>query len=282
MGQWRLVGEDTMSKTQKNFDVVRKGYDVTQVDAFVAADAEARASELAEVRKEVAELQTQLEHRDKVEVEVREEASSLKAEVDRGEKLRMEGQKELSELRAKVDELQEKLDVREAEAADLQRLQTVLSTEQQSLKGKREEMLHEVDVEIGDKRRAAEQELAQLRRVAETEMQRLRTDADQQSLSRADVALREQQQVLEERREALDVEYASVKGKYDRTLATLNSKVTELQATHTTLVQALEGIAAGGLASMKVDDEELPPPIVGEDDLFGASNGSSVPVAESA
>lgn len=213
---------------RQNFEVVRRGYDIDQVDEFLVRQAEAWRNELYDARRRIAELEGDLTRLGALETEV-------------------------EQARRQQDALTMTLQTA-AQARD-----EMLAKAEQDVAVLRSEAEQQVEDQLSEaKVKSAEM-------VAEAEQEA--NDVRHQSRMRTDELMMAQEEQLSQRRSELDTAHAEAKGRYEIVEATMASKIKDLNSMREALVTGLEAIASGGLAALEeVSDVLADVGIVGNDD----------------
>ncbi len=213
---------------RQNFEVVRRGYDIDQVDEFLVRQAEAWRAELYEARRRLSEMEGELG-----------KIAPLEAEVE--------------QARRQQDALTMTLQTA-AQARD-----EMLAKAESDVASKRAE----AEAEIAEELAGAKAQAAQILADAEQEA----NDVRHQSRMRTDELMMAQEEQLRARQEELDTEHAEAKERYERAEQALAAKITDLNSMREALVTGLEAIASGGLAALEeVGDVLAEVGIVGNDD----------------
>jgi DivIVA domain-containing protein len=229
---------------RQSFEVVRRGYDIDQVDEFLVRQAEAWRNELFESRRRVSELESDLTRLAQLEVEV-------------------------DQARRQQDALTMTLQTA-AQARD-----EMLAKAEQDVAALRAECEQEVEQELAE----AKAKAAQLLGDAEQES----SDIRYQNRLRTDELVMAQEEQLKQRQAELDEAHDEAKGRYELAEQALATKIRDLNSMREALVTGLEAIASGGLAALEeVGDVLEGVGIVGNDDSAvhalldstGSSNGA--------
>ena len=229
---------------RQSFEVVRRGYDIDQVDEFLVRQAEAWRNELFESRRRVSELESDLTRLGQLEVEV-------------------------DQARRQQDALTMTLQTA-AQARD-----EMLAKAEQDVAVLRSECEREVEQELAE----AKAKAAQLLGDAEQES----SDIRYQNRLRTDELVMAQEEQLKQRQNELDEAHEEAKSRYEVAEQALATKIRDLNSMREALVTGLEAIASGGLAALEqVGDVLAGVGIVGNDSSAvhellnsdGSSNGA--------
>ena len=213
---------------RQSFEVVRRGYDIDQVDEFLVRQAEAWRNELFESRRRVTELEGDLTRLAQLEVEV-------------------------DQARRQQDALTMTLQTA-AQARD-----EMLAKAEQDVTAMRTECENEVERELAE----AKAKAAQLLGDAEQES----NDIRYQNRLRTDELAMAQEEQLKQRQTELDEAHEEAKSRYEVAEKALAAKIQDLNSMREALVTGLEAIASGGLAALEeVSDVLAGVGIVGNDD----------------
>ncbi len=240
---------------RQNFEIVRRGYDIDQVDEFLVRQAEAWRAELYEARRRISEMEADVGR-----------IASLEAEVDQARR----------QQEALTMTLQTAAQARDEMLAKAEQDITVLRSE--------------AEAEISQELAEAKAQAAKVLGDAEQEA----NDVRHQSRMRTDELMMAQEEQLQTRQAELDTEHAEAKERYEKAEQTLVAKIKDLNSMREALVTGLEAIASGGLAALEeVDDVLAEVGIVGNDDSAvhelldsgsesGSSNGATAEVSATA
>ncbi len=220
---------ETADIDRQQFEVVRRGYDIDQVDEFLVRQAEAWRGQLYEAQRRISELEEgvgQLSH--------------LEAEV---EQARRQQEALTLTFQTAAQAKDEMLAKAEREAAEHRR-----ATEEEMLKLRVEtetettRLLAEATAKADDLVRTAETEAAETERSARARVNELLSTGEQQT---------------RERQAELDANHVRTRARYRQAEEALSSKVEELNSMRIALVAGLEAIASGGLAALEGVGDQL-------------------------
>lgn len=211
-----------ISTNQQTFEIVRRGYDVDQVDEFLITQALAWRGELDSADRRVAELEQELVRLGHLEAEVEQARQqqqavslALQTAAEIRDKMLAETRTEIADLRAVTEAELGKAGIESAAEADR------LGVEAEEQATALVEAAKQSAAEVEEQARAYSNELAQAH---EEEYSRRREDADER--------------------------HAATMARYEEAERVQESKVNELNSIRETLVVSLEAIASGGLAAM--------------------------------
>lgn len=230
-----------MAETNRqSFEVVRRGYDMEQVDKFLVHQAEAWRKELHRAQTRISELESKVQSLSQLEPQLEQArqqeealALTLQSATQAKDELLTKAEQETSELRTQA----------EIEAEEMRAL---AADEAESV---RTEATSEADRIVSE----AKDKATSLVESAEKEAD----DARHESRMRTDELMLAQEEQLQQRRAELDQEFETAVGRYELVEQSLKDKVTELNSMREALVTGLEAIATGGLSALEDVQDEL-------------------------
>jgi cell division septum initiation protein DivIVA len=252
-----------MSSEQRSFDVVRRGYDIDQVEKFLVVQAEAWSGELELARTRIAALEEELRRLHGVEaeaMELRHRAESMGAELAEAEQARStmlaQAGSEAQQIRTEAQREASKL----RHDAELARARIEAEARHRTTEQENQARVNSNELVVEAERIMAEAvaEANRIRTEASTEADRVRDSVDTEVSARVDARLTDELAGLEERRRKLDEDYIETKSQYERVMAAMSAKVSELRTTHHALITGLQAIAKGGLSQLPGADRDLP------------------------
>ncbi len=214
---------------REQFEVVRRGYDIDQVDEFLVRQAEAWRERLHEAERRIVELENDA-------IELRQLGSEVEAARRQQEALTLTFQtaaQAQDEMLAKAE--REAAEHRRATEEEMLKLRVETETETTRL-------LAEATAKADDLVRTAETEAAETERSARARVNELLSTGEQQT---------------RERQAELDANHVRTRARYRQAEEALSSKVEELNSMRIALVAGLEAIASGGLAALEGVGDQL-------------------------
>ncbi len=206
------------SVDQQTFDVVRRGYDIDQVDQFLIIQARAWSAELDAARDRVAELEQEVQG-----------IGRLEAELDEA---RRQQEALTLTLQTAAQARDEMLAKTEQEIADLQ------ASNDAALTSLRSEAEEQATALVSEARNAA-------------------SEIEQETQVRSLELHREQEDDFARRRAELEQQHIDATQRYAEAAKALKAKVEDLNSMREALVAGLEAIAGGGLSAMRGSEELL-------------------------
>lgn len=214
---------------RQTFEVVRRGYDIDQVNAFLIHQAEAWRAELLDSQLRVRDLEGDSMRLEQLEVEVeqsRKQQEALTLTFQTAANAR-------DEMLAKAE-----MDISERQAL----VEEQVSRVQLDSEAEVDRLLSEAKIQATSIVTTAEKEA---------------NDARHRARMRTDELMLAQEEQLQQRKAELDETFAESMVRYELAEKSMKDKVTELNSMREALVTGLEAIATGGLSALEDVSDEL-------------------------